>query len=113
MDKMGPLCLLFLALPAVAWGERCEVSHISVHCESRCAGVNASSFSSSNPPTHLLLAPADTVEMLQLEETDRAGDAPAAGDSEGARLAGSLQPDGLPVPAADRDGSLCDLSLCV
>ena len=49
--------LLLLGWAARCAGEHCAVSTVVVHCESNCAGVNATSWASTNPPAMLLLSP--------------------------------------------------------
>ena len=41
--------LALLGLAATAAAERCNVDAVVVHCEARCAGVNATSFSRTRP----------------------------------------------------------------
>ena len=52
--------LALLGLAATAAAERCNVDAVVVHCEARCAGVNATSFSASNPAGTMLQPPAAT-----------------------------------------------------
>ena len=40
---------LLLSLAAAARAERCETSSVTLHCQSRCAGLNETSYSSTNP----------------------------------------------------------------
>jgi len=40
---------LLLSLAASARAERCETSSVTLHCQSRCAGLNETSYSSTNP----------------------------------------------------------------
>ena len=44
---MARFVLALLAALGVAQAERCEVSTIVVHCEARCDGVNATSYSTT------------------------------------------------------------------
>ena len=62
---------LGLALTTVA-AERCNVDAVVVHCEARCAGVNATSFSASNPAGTMLQPPAAgrNLFLAQLESSD-------------------------------------------
>ena len=52
--------------------ERCNVDAVVVHCEARCAGVNATSFSASNPAGTMLQPPAAgrNLFLAQLESSD-------------------------------------------
>ena len=57
---------------ATAAAERCNVDAVVVHCEARCAGVNATSFSASNPAGTMLQPPAAgrNLFLAQLESSD-------------------------------------------
>ena len=52
--------------------ERCNVDAVVVHCEARCAGVNATSFSASNPAGTMLQPPAAgrNLFLAQLENSE-------------------------------------------
>ena len=65
------IALVGLALSAAA-AERCNVDAVVVHCEARCAGVNATSFSASNPAGTMLQPPAAgrNLFLAQLESSD-------------------------------------------
>jgi len=65
---MVRLLLGALVLVARAAGDRCDVRTLVLHCESRCAGVNATSVSSSNPPNKFLLTPVEKPMFAQLED---------------------------------------------
>ena len=65
---MVRLLLGALVLVACAAGDRCDVTTLVLHCESRCAGVNATSVSSSNPPNKFLLTPVEKPMFAQLED---------------------------------------------
>ena len=64
--------LALLGLAATAAAERCNVDAVVVHCEARCAGVNATSFSASNPAGTMLQPPAAgrNLFLAQLESSD-------------------------------------------
>ena len=64
--------LALLGLAATAAAERCNVDAVVVHCEARCAGVNATSFSASNPAGTMLQPPAASRNLFlaQLESSD-------------------------------------------
>jgi hypothetical protein len=49
--------LVLLGFAARCAGDQCSVSTVVVHCESSCAGVNATSWASTNPPAMLLMNP--------------------------------------------------------
>jgi hypothetical protein len=51
---------LILALARAA-ADKCIVTSIVVHCENRCAGVNATAWASVNPPSMLLMPPTNSV----------------------------------------------------
>ena len=62
--------LLARALASFAAAERCEISTIVVHCEARCDGINATSYSTTAPPSEQLLPPSNAVEMLSELESE-------------------------------------------
>lgn len=62
--------------------ERCTVTSVVVHCESRCAGINATSWANTNPPAKQLRAPSSGASAsailaeLELETPAPAGLSP-------------------------------------
>jgi len=50
--------------------DRCVVSSVVVHCEARCAGVNATSWASTNPPPYLLMKPSASATTQLLAELE-------------------------------------------
>lgn len=58
---------VLLGLIPLAVSERCASSSLVLHCTSRCAGVNVTSFSSTNPPPEQVLAPPSAEVLAQLE----------------------------------------------
>lgn len=67
---MRPTSLVAAVALGVALAERCEVSTIVVHCEARCDGVNATSYSTTASGTEALLPPSNAVELLAELERD-------------------------------------------
>jgi len=49
-------CLVLCFVVGSAGAERCESAGVVLNCKSRCAGVNATSISSSNPPPEQVFA---------------------------------------------------------
>ena len=65
--RYASLTFSLLLLPALVSAERCATSTLVLHCTGRCAGVNASSVSSSNPAPEQVLAPPSADVLAQLE----------------------------------------------
>ena len=61
---------MLLGCAARCTGDRCSASTVVVHCESNCAGVNATSWASTNPPAMLLLSP-KRAALAELETESR------------------------------------------
>ena len=72
MIYFAPLLLHMFLASTIAAAERCNVDAVVVHCEARCAGVNATSFSASNPAGTMLQPPAASRNLFlaQLESSD-------------------------------------------
>lgn len=73
MQPCSSCGLLALALWSVAVAERCEVSTVVVHCEARCDGINATSYSTTAPLSEQLLPPSNAVELLAELEGESGG----------------------------------------
>ena len=99
--------LLLGALLALgAAGDRCDVSTLVLHCESRCAGVNATSVASSNPPNKYLLRPAVEPMFAQLEDgTGRRLRAPASEPEADIDTAAAFAEIAAPAQRVGNDGS--------
>ena len=61
------VALATVLLVASAHAERCATTTLVLHCTARCAGLNATSAVSSNPPPEQLLEPASVEVLAQLE----------------------------------------------
>jgi len=80
MLRLASLAGLLLV---TARADKCVVSSVVVHCETRCAGVNATSWASTNPPSLLLMSPtvsasatSQLLAELEVEPGDSKGLAP-------------------------------------
>jgi len=76
-----PLALFVTSwLPALASAERCTAATFSLHCESRCAGVNASALDPPQPPVEQVM-PAVTSGGSSLRRWLRGGSPLVYGDT--------------------------------
>lgn len=102
--RAGLLLLVLLAADGAS-AERCLASAVELHCETRCAGLNATMVASSNPPPEQVLAPPQAEALAKLENEAAAKRAGGGRPLIFAQLAEGMHGAGSPTAPTDPSDS--------